>query len=270
MSFRLSHLPIAAKIAAALAFLLLVSLTVMAVSWRNLRTIEETGRWDVHSREVLETLDRVVAAMLNRETGLRGYLLSGEASFLEPYRAGEADFAAALKRARSLTVDNPAQLARLDALARLEQAWTSEVAARAIRLMGEPATQAEARRLETSGAGKAAMDGLRANAAEIAASERDLLARRSGESAAAVALSRITSIAGFGVMVAAAAGSLLLLHLGIAKPIRGMTGTMGRLARQDLVAEVPGIGRHDEIGAMAEAVQVFKDGLIRARALEEE
>jgi methyl-accepting chemotaxis protein len=33
---------------------------------------------------------------------------------------------------------------------------------------------------------------------------------------------------------------------------------------------IPGAGRRDEIGGMADAVQVFKDGLIRARALEEE
>jgi methyl-accepting chemotaxis protein len=270
MSYRFSHLPLAAKIATVLALLLLVSLTVASVSWRNLRTIEETGRWDLHTRDVFETVDRLVMAMVNRETGLRGYLLSGQASFLDPYRMGEADFAAALERVRSLTADNPAQQGRLDALKGLEQSWTGDIATRAIRLMGEPATQAEARRIETSGAGKAAMDGLRAKAAEIAAIERDLLARRSGASAEAITQSRLASIVGFGVMVVAAAGSLLLLHLGVAKPIRGMTGTMGRLARNDLAAKVPGIGRRDEIGDMAAALQVFKESMVRARALEEE
>ena len=56
----------------------------------------------------------------------------------------------------------------------------------------------------------------------------------------------------------------------IARPIRSLAGVMGRLAADDLAVSVPGAGRTDEIGAMAASVQVFKDGLIRARSLETE
>ncbi|MDF2598740.1 MAG: methyl-accepting chemotaxis protein [Methylobacterium brachiatum] len=70
--------------------------------------------------------------------------------------------------------------------------------------------------------------------------------------------------------LAATAGALLLILRGVARPIRSMTGIMARLAAQDLSVAVPFAGRRDEIGAMAASVQVFKDGLIRARALEAE
>ncbi|MFB0487471.1 methyl-accepting chemotaxis protein [Methylobacterium sp. OAE515] len=56
----------------------------------------------------------------------------------------------------------------------------------------------------------------------------------------------------------------------IARPIRSMTAAMSRLAAQDLTVVIPGAERRDEIGAMAASVQVFKEGLIRARALEDE
>ncbi|SDN59634.1 methyl-accepting chemotaxis protein [Methylobacterium phyllostachyos] len=56
----------------------------------------------------------------------------------------------------------------------------------------------------------------------------------------------------------------------VARPIRSLAGVMGRLAADDLTATVSGTGRRDEIGAMAASVQIFKDGLIRARALEAE
>jgi methyl-accepting chemotaxis protein len=56
----------------------------------------------------------------------------------------------------------------------------------------------------------------------------------------------------------------------IARPIRNMTAAMSRLAAQDLTVVIPGAERRDEIGAMAASVQVFKEGLIRAQALEEE
>jgi methyl-accepting chemotaxis protein len=53
----------------------------------------------------------------------------------------------------------------------------------------------------------------------------------------------------------------------IAAPLAGLTATMRRLADHDLTATIAGTGRHDEIGSMAEAVQVFKDNMIRSDAL---
>ncbi|MFD2232492.1 methyl-accepting chemotaxis protein [Phaeospirillum tilakii] len=54
----------------------------------------------------------------------------------------------------------------------------------------------------------------------------------------------------------------------LSRPIRRMTATMERLAAGDLAVEIPGSGRHDEIGQMAEAVRVFKDNALRMRGLE--
>ena len=55
----------------------------------------------------------------------------------------------------------------------------------------------------------------------------------------------------------------------IVRPAVAMTDIMGRLADHDLAAEVTGIDRKDEIGAMANAVQVFKDNMIKADAMAE-
>ena len=72
-------------------------------------------------------------------------------------------------------------------------------------------------------------------------------------------------------IVAAMIGLLAtLMGRGVVRPVRAMTAFMTALAAGDLSREVPGSGRRDEIGAMASAVQVFKDGLIRMKALEEE
>ncbi len=55
-----------------------------------------------------------------------------------------------------------------------------------------------------------------------------------------------------------------LLARTIATPVRLITGAMNRLAERDLTTEIIGVGRGDEIGAMASAVQVFKDNMIAA------
>ncbi|ACJ00433.1 methyl-accepting chemotaxis protein, putative [Rhodospirillum centenum SW] len=53
----------------------------------------------------------------------------------------------------------------------------------------------------------------------------------------------------------------------VAGPTLRLTDTMNRLSRRELTAAVDGTDRKDEIGAMARAVQVFKDGLIEAERL---
>ena len=65
----------------------------------------------------------------------------------------------------------------------------------------------------------------------------------------------VTLVVGFGLV------------RGISVPITRMTSAMRRLADHDLSAVVPGVGRGDEIGGMAAAVQVFKDNIVRADGL---
>jgi methyl-accepting chemotaxis protein len=54
---------------------------------------------------------------------------------------------------------------------------------------------------------------------------------------------------------------------GVAAPVRAMTAAMRRLAEKDTAVVIPGTGRKDEIGAMAEAVQVFKESIVAADRL---
>ncbi len=57
---------------------------------------------------------------------------------------------------------------------------------------------------------------------------------------------------------------------GVIRPIIKMTGVMQRLAGGELDSEIPSLGRKDEVGAMADAVHVFKENALRVRAIEEE
>jgi methyl-accepting chemotaxis protein len=96
------------------------------------------------------------------------------------------------------------------------------------------------------------------------------------QTAAAVQAAEITQAnqTGFRVVVATVLVSVLIavvagwmLVRAIAAPVRAITGAMRRLADRDTAAEIPGVGRGDEIGAMAGAVQVFKDNMIESDTL---
>jgi len=65
-------------------------------------------------------------------------------------------------------------------------------------------------------------------------------------------------------------GSALFSLRSVARPIRSMTDSMNRLSAGDVEAEIPFQDRKDEVGRIAGAVQIFKDGLIRAASLEAE
>ncbi len=72
------------------------------------------------------------------------------------------------------------------------------------------------------------------------------------------------------VVIAVASGIGIAFGRSIAGPIARMTDAMGRLAGGDTSVEVPAQNRSDEIGEMADAVQVFKDSAIEMKQLEEE
>lgn len=72
------------------------------------------------------------------------------------------------------------------------------------------------------------------------------------------------------VAVAVAASGMIWIRRGVTAPLARMAGAMARLADGDASVAVEGHRRRDEIGAMAAAMQVFKDNLIRTRVLEAE
>ncbi|WP_210031314.1 methyl-accepting chemotaxis protein [Methylobacterium sp. PvR107] len=93
------------------------------------------------------------------------------------------------------------------------------------------------------------------------------------EASSALAQAEAATLAAYvavGFAVAAALAASLFGMLRVSRPITVMTQGMAVLAGGDAVAEVPYQNRRDKIGAMAAAVQVFKDNLIRTRQLEAE
>lgn len=80
----------------------------------------------------------------------------------------------------------------------------------------------------------------------------------------------LTAYIAVAVALMLAFGAMLFGFLRVSRPITQMTDAMRILADGDTASEVPYRGRQDEIGAMAAAVQVFRDNRIRTRQLEEE
>ena len=113
---------------------------------------------------------------------------------------------------------------------------------------------------------------LAATAAAAKLVEINMAAMRVSDAAirAQHATARETTLLVLALMFVAALGAAAFGVLGVSRPIERMTAAMRRLAAGDTEAEIPYEGRRNEIGAMAAAVRVFRENLLRSRALEAE
>ncbi|MGI4744517.1 MAG: methyl-accepting chemotaxis protein [Janthinobacterium lividum] len=74
-------------------------------------------------------------------------------------------------------------------------------------------------------------------------------------------------VAGTGLVLLLSVLTAILLIRHISHPLATMTNVMRRLAHRDMNIAVPFVGRGDEVGAMAAALQVFKDNMVTADRL---
>jgi signal transduction histidine kinase len=170
----------AVTIALALAAVALVS--VGLVTTRRISRLSDDARLVEHTQEVIAQVQRVLALGVDAETGVRGFAITGEDAFLEPYNESRARMGEEVTRLQTLARDNPGQESRArelaDALARRTGLLAAVIEVR--RRRGFEA----ARQLVSTQEGKRLMDRVRVVADDMIRGEQSLLAERKRLSAA--------------------------------------------------------------------------------------
>ena len=164
-----------------------ISLVLAALAAAVLIGINEVG----HSRSTValesmaresatrSSLDHLVQELLDAETGSRGFLLTGDPRYLEPYNAAVASIDRDLDRLRMDYRDRPEQAAVLDDIARNAQRKRAEMD-QSVRLRREGNEQAWKLVLLTD-VGKQPMDAIRAQAARLVEDARARIATSDGQ-----------------------------------------------------------------------------------------
>ena len=78
----LKHLTIGRKIGLSFGILVAISAIMSVVSFMSMLTIKEQDAWTVHTYNVIDHGNLMMAAVIDQETGVRGYLVSGDENFL--------------------------------------------------------------------------------------------------------------------------------------------------------------------------------------------
>ena len=110
--------------------LMILIAVVMLISTKN---FVETSRWVSHTQKVISHGMELSKLMVDMETGKRGFLITGEDEFLEPYNEGKAHFTNAMNRLKILVSDNPSQVRRLEMIQRLASQWHVQAASPEIK-----------------------------------------------------------------------------------------------------------------------------------------
>ena len=145
------------KIVALLAGVAL--LVAVALSFWTFQQTEHAAQERQKTVFVLNSATGLLSALVDAETGQRGYLLTGDAAYLEPYSAVRSSVSEDLKTLRQLALSRAAQQ-HLDTLAPLVEAQLEELS-RLIELRGRQETASVLAEI-SSGRGKRLMDSIRA------------------------------------------------------------------------------------------------------------
>ncbi len=228
---------------------LVVFVIIGAISYWSARASNAAINWVEHTYQVSGTLGDMLSFAKDVETAERGYIITGEDSYLEPYQAAAGKINQDIQDMRKLTVDNPAQQRRLDALEPLVNnllAFTKEVID-VRRTNGVGA----ATLLVKSGRLKAIMDDIRKVTGDMQGEEQELLKKRveiarsdAQNEELIIVLGTITA-----ALVASLAGFTITRN--IARPLQVLTGVAERITVGDLSVQVSSNGRRDEVGILA-------------------
>lgn len=80
-------------------------------------------KWVEHSDQVLNSASEVYRLNVDMETGMRGFLLSGDEEFLQPYELADARMDASLQRLATEVADSQVQVQRMRRLQALVEQW---------------------------------------------------------------------------------------------------------------------------------------------------
>jgi methyl-accepting chemotaxis protein len=230
------------KIAAGFTLAFLLLLGIGAVAYRTITSLTNTNQLIIHTHKVLEDITAVLGLLRDAETGQRGYIITADESFLEPYQSGVAGVSAVIKDLRQLTSDNAHQ-----------QKWIDEaepvVAAKLAELkltieMRRKGNFEETARVVRAGEGKKLMDNLRRILDEMNREERGLLKQRTDEVEAAASGAKSTIVFGtlLCLLFVTAAGFLIT---------RSLSGQIGAAVRhvQSSSAELQSAANQQASGA---------------------
>ena len=260
----LSRLSIKARLIAAFSFVVVIVAALIAVATMSREKQAAAQHKNILTYEVIEEVNGLTDAIVNMETGARGFLLAGADTFLEPLTNGRQEFAAHFARISELSEDRRVHQ-KLAELRAAQQEWLTQAIEPAIGLRREvitgDATMSDIVALEREARGKKGMDAMRTILAEIEEIEQALLKQRAAVAEEAQTFTTRVLIGGGAIAVVLAIVMAIAIARSIVNPLRQVLRATEdlRAGDGDLTYQLPEMDA--EFGDIARSLNGFIDKL---------
>ena len=235
---------------------------IIGIAYVNINRFETSNTENLHSYKVLNQLDNINVAMINMESGQRGFALTGDENSLKPYLSGKEMVYSSLIEARKLSEVDPDQTELIDEVEKKVDEW--------LKFAGD---QVEKKKMvktgffsmddiikvEISGKGEQLMTEVRNLLEECAALEYVKLEERSTTSENLMSVTKNIMIYGFATLILVAITISILTIKNIVRPLSEIVSLIKAIATGDFSVTVSEklTDKNDEAGQLAKAVKVM-------------
>ena len=236
------------QILAGYAVIFLVMIVIATLITKNVQYLIETDSWVNHTHSVITDARWVEKLLVDMETGERGFLITGEEEYLEPFNEGREQYKRVMLGLMEQVSDNPAQVKQLEDIAQSVEEWQQmaaipEIAARR-EMNANKTSMRQIAAIVQKGIGKAAMDALRVKVEKFVDVEQELLAQQSSKS-------NSTARSSILVVILGTLGAILIGLLAVAITTRKVLRQVGgeptqiaeitaQVAKGELYSAIPG------------------------------
>ncbi len=258
----LNDLKIGRKLVATFAVLIAVSIASDGLVFLKLDQIHDAAQKNDKTYDLSLDVEAVTQGLVEQQNAARGFIIAGDPSHLDAYQRHVREVDAALDRFIAET-SSPRQRERAEQLETMIKTWRHDFA-------DHPLELAKSGRHDEAIAllGQNTLREMQVTLQEISTAQHLLQDDRMQSQSSAILLGKVYLVGSAILAVVLAAFLAWTLARLVAAPVRAMTVAMRKLAAGDNGVAIPGVGRKDEIGEMAGAVQSFKDAAIEKLRLE--
>ena len=246
---------IGTKLYAGFGFGLAVMAVLSVIAFNSITSLSTTAKQVEHTWEVLESVSMITGSLKDAETGQRGFVITGEDRYLEPYNAALTEADMHVAHFRELTIDNAIQTQRADDLTPLIAAKFDELL-ETIELRRNESFEA-ARDVVLTDAGKQIMDDIRVLLSAMDEEERSLLVVRDAAANNAASTAKSVLIWGTVGAVIAVGAIAFFITKGLTGGVNQIAAALKRISVGELDSKV-NVKSSDEIGEMASAYGEMK------------
>lgn len=264
----LDRMNIPRRLGASFVLLIVVAAAVMIVCAVSLAMISSVTAKNTASQDILADVLALETSLLRQNSQLRGFLVTGDQSYLKSYYEGRDDYdktSDELEAALAGTaLAEKVRISREETL-KWRRDWGDKYVAvvkAGNRDGAQDAIRAAGKKVLVSDA----VNPLR----DIRDAQHEAIDAQSARQASVITMAWVALGLGAAILIGLALVLSRALTRSIARPIASLTKAVTDLSRGGTAVDIPGTDRSDELGAMAQAMLVFRDAAIeRQRAVAE-